>query len=209
MAIFKAPKITTAARVGLTLQESEIVYDLDLKEFFGGDGALLGGFPIGKGANGGGSAYNVQFIILTTQDILNKYVTLEATPTVEEDVLVTPEGGPMQIYGNDYIVNGNQLSWDGLGLDGVLEVGEYLIVQMPINNIYGVEVITLTAQDIINKFIILSATPLSPTDTIVTPEGGIQQRFGIDFTVTGNVLSWSGYGLEGFLEQGEVITIQY
>lgn len=210
MAVFKTPKITTVSRLALTLDASEIVYDLDLQEFFGGDGSTLGGFPIGKGSTGnGGGAYNVQFVTLTPQDIINKYIILETTPTSPEDVLLTPEGGLLQLYGQDYTVSANHLSWDGLGLDGFLEAGEYLIIQIPTGAIYGVETFTLSAQDIINKFVTLSVTPTSPTDVILTPEGGIQQRFGIDFTVNGNIVSWDGYGLDGFLEQNEVITIQY
>lgn len=43
MAIFKAPRITTADRIALVLGLSEIVYDTDLNGFFGGDGVTAGG----------------------------------------------------------------------------------------------------------------------------------------------------------------------
>jgi hypothetical protein len=48
MAIFKAPKITTAQRGVLTLDVSELVYDIDEKTFYGGDGSTEGGFLIGE-----------------------------------------------------------------------------------------------------------------------------------------------------------------
>lgn len=43
MAVFKVPRITTALRQDLLLEEAEIVYDVDLKKFFGGDGVTVGG----------------------------------------------------------------------------------------------------------------------------------------------------------------------
>jgi len=43
MAIFRVPRITTPLRSGLLLQEGEIVFDTDLKKFFGGDGITIGG----------------------------------------------------------------------------------------------------------------------------------------------------------------------
>jgi hypothetical protein len=43
MAIFRVPRITTTQRSILLLEEGEIVFDTDLKKFFGGDGITLGG----------------------------------------------------------------------------------------------------------------------------------------------------------------------
>ena len=49
MAIFKVPRITTGQRMGLTLEESEIVYDINHKIFYGGNGISAGGVAIGSG----------------------------------------------------------------------------------------------------------------------------------------------------------------
>jgi hypothetical protein len=43
VAILKVPRIATALRENLLLEEAEIVFDTDLKKFFGGDGVTLGG----------------------------------------------------------------------------------------------------------------------------------------------------------------------
>lgn len=43
MAVFRVPRITTVQRLPLLLDEGEIVFDTDLKTFFGGDGITLGG----------------------------------------------------------------------------------------------------------------------------------------------------------------------
>jgi hypothetical protein len=66
---------------------------------------------------------------LNSTDITNKYITLSTTPTAPTVALLTVVGGPMQSYGTDYTVSGNQLSWSGLFLDGVLVSGDILIVE--------------------------------------------------------------------------------
>lgn len=124
MAIFRVPRITTIQRSTLLLDVGEIVYDTDQKVFYGGDSVTVGGFLIGQSA---GSI--VEFVTLTQEDIDDKQVTLSNTPLSPSTVMVTPEGGIPQINGVDYIITGNILSWDSLGLDGFLEVNEVLIVQ--------------------------------------------------------------------------------
>ena len=124
MAIFKAPKITTIQRNSLVLEGSEVVYDVDQKAFYGGDGNTSGGFPIGANA---GSIY--QRIELTQEDINNKFVTLASTPLISSAVIVTPEGGIAQAYGIDFIVVGRQLRWNNLGLDNFLDESDVLLVQ--------------------------------------------------------------------------------
>ena len=124
MAIFKAPKITTIQRNALVLEGSEVVYDVDQKAFYGGDGTTSGGFPIG--ANAGSISQRIE---LTGIDINNKFVTLASTPLISSAVVVTVEGGITQAYGVDYTVVGNQLRWNGLGLDNFLDETDVLLVQ--------------------------------------------------------------------------------
>lgn len=124
MAMFKAPKVTTAQRALLTLEVSELVYDLDQKAFYGGDGATPGGFLVGEN-----SAYIVEQIDLTQEDIDNKFVTLAQTPLVPEAVILNIDGGIPQINGIDFIVQDNKISWKDLGLDGFLEETDVLLIQ--------------------------------------------------------------------------------
>jgi hypothetical protein len=124
MAIFKVPRITTEQRQGVILQIGEIVYDVDQDVFYGGDDNTMGGFLIGQN-----SGDIVERIELQEQDIFNKFVRLSDTPIISQNVIVTPEGGITQIYGIDYSVSGDRLVWDGLGLEGVLEQGDILIIQ--------------------------------------------------------------------------------
>lgn len=210
MAVFKAPRCTTAQRLELVLEPSEIVYDTELKEFFGGNGLDIGGFPIGSGGTTGIQVpYIVKEITLTAQNIANKYVALTEAPLVSGDIIVSPEGGIIQRYGVDYVVNGLFLTWADMGLDGYLEEGEILTVQIGQSIAYNIEYITLTTSDIANKKAKLMKKPSSAPSTVITPEGGLQQRYGIDYTIVDDWLIWDGYSLEGFLEEGEVITVQY
>lgn len=110
--------------MGLTLESSEVVFDTTMKSFFGGDGTTQGGFPIGKGIG-----TNVDKILLDQQSIDDKKVSLSSSPSVHRAVTLIPLGGIPQVNGIDFEVIGNELSWEGLGLDNFLEIGEQLIIQ--------------------------------------------------------------------------------
>jgi len=69
--------------------------------------------------------------------------------------------------------------------------------------------VTLTLLDINNKYIILPFTPVDSDNVSVTPAGGIPQINGIDFEVISNEIHWNGLGLEGFLEENDVLIIQH
>lgn len=73
----------------------------------------------------------------------------------------------------------------------------------------NVEILTLTQLNIDQGQATLSIAPLNPSNTLVYPEGGIAQIYGIDYLITGNTLDWSGLGLDGFLEVGETLIIEY
>jgi hypothetical protein len=124
MAIFKAPKLTTMQRSNLVLEVSELVYDVDKKAFFGGDGSNPGGFPVGAT-----SGFVVENIELTPQNILDKFVTLRLTPLIPSAVIVTPEGGIPQVNGVDFEIIDNKVSWKDKGLDGFLDNTDVLIIQ--------------------------------------------------------------------------------
>jgi hypothetical protein len=121
MAIFRAPKIASQSRTQLVLSTSEIVYDIDEKVFYGGDGATVGGFEIGKDAS---LKIKIESFLLNKENIDNKRVTLSEQPANPNDVTFFPEGGIEQRNGVDFNVSLNVLSWDGLGLDNFLEVDD-------------------------------------------------------------------------------------
>lgn len=71
------------------------------------------------------------------------------------------------------------------------------------------ETITLTSQNAIDKKVILSSPPTN-NDVSLLPDGGSLQTVGVDFVVINNKeVSWAGLGLDGYLEEGDVIYITY
>ena len=207
MAIFRVPRITATQRSVLLLDIGEIVYDTDQNIFYGGNGVEVGGFPIGSGTGAG--SFVTQIITLTNDNIVNKEIILSGVPVAPESVQLTPNNGIPQLNGVDFEVTLNVLSWDGLGLEGFLEVGDILIIQYSNSTNIVIENITLTQQNIDDKEVTLSSTPTSPEITSLFILGGLPQVYGIDFFVEGNKLKWNGLGLDGFLEINDVLNIQH
>lgn len=65
-------------------------------------------------------------ITLNAQNISQKRITLTLTPDVSYNISVTPREGCAQFMGSDFSVAGKDISWDGLGLDSLLVVGDIL-----------------------------------------------------------------------------------
>lgn len=124
MAIFRVPRITTEQRERLVLLDSEVVFDLDLKKYFGGDGSTLGGFLIGSNLG-----FRYERIEITEEHVQNKQVILEGTPFNPAAVNLSFEKGIPQVYGTDFIIQGKVLSWNGRGLDGFIDDTDVLLVQ--------------------------------------------------------------------------------
>jgi hypothetical protein len=125
MAIFKAPRINSEQRSSLVLQEAEVVYDVDLKQYFGGDGILEGGFPLGKGTE----PY-IQLITITNINISDKQIVLEKTVTNPSKTRLEFLNGTLQIYEIDYTISdGNKVVWESLGLDGFIEENDVIRVE--------------------------------------------------------------------------------
>lgn len=76
-----------------------------------------------------GSGANINKFTLSPTDITNKFVTLSSVPTTLSNTILDVIGGPTQDYSIDFTVTGTTLSWNALGLDGVLTSGDKLIVQ--------------------------------------------------------------------------------
>lgn len=123
MAVLKVPRIRKQDREAIVLQASEIVFDLDEERYWGGNGATLGGIPLSESVTS-----HTEYIKLTNFHIENKRVQLPEIP-LNNNIILTPSGGIPQIMGVDFILNSNLIIWEGLGLDGFLEVDDYLIIQ--------------------------------------------------------------------------------
>jgi hypothetical protein len=66
---------------------------------------------------------------------------------------------------------------------------------------------TLTPADISNGYITLPSAPGTPTDTVIQYEGAPSQLYGIDFTVAGALLTFTG--MSGLVASGEKITVLF
>ena len=125
MAIFRLPKITTTERTQIILSPAEIVFDIDTCTFYGGDGSTLGGFEIGKDIQ---LKLKKETISLNQGNIDTKKVTLIHDPQDVENIIFIPQGGIEQIYDVDFTVKGKEVHWNGLGLDGFLELDDIINV---------------------------------------------------------------------------------
>lgn len=75
---------------------------------------------------------------------------------------------------------------------------------------YQVDYIDITAVDEAAKQIALSATPSEPERTLVDiANGGGIMRYSLDFTVSGNILSWSGGRFDGILGDGDELRVVF
>lgn len=70
--------------------------------------------------------FTVRYHEITAPEAAAKELTLAATPSVPSNVILDIIGGSSQRYGVDFSVSGNVLTWDSLGLDGVINVGDIL-----------------------------------------------------------------------------------
>ena len=74
---------------------------------------------------------------------------------------------------------------------------------------YNVEKFTLSPSDITNKSVTLANTPSTANLTRLVVIEGIEQDYGVDFSVSGTLLTWNGLGLESLLESGDKLIIVY
>lgn len=67
---------------------------------------------------------------------------------------------------------------------------------------------TVTEGEASAKSFTLSQTPLVPGEVVVlVTGGGGPQKFGADFTISGNTFSWDGLGLDGLLGEGDLVVM--
>lgn len=71
------------------------------------------------------------------------------------------------------------------------------------------QVVTLTPQHISSKSFTLTKSPILGYNMTILPRGGCQQFYEIDFVVDDLIVTWDGYGLDGLLEVGDVLQIDY
>lgn len=154
----------------------------------------------------------VDYITLTSEDLINKQITLSKTPAQAEMTLWDMVSGSAQVYSEDFTVTGNTLSWDGKSPESFLEIGDVcrIVYVYEVTDVkLQVEYITFDNTMITNKQIQLQSIPADPADITWTIISGSEQVYLIDFTISGNILSWEGKPLDGVLAVGDSCRIVY
>jgi hypothetical protein len=112
--------------------------------------------------------------------------------------------------GSIYHVDGSQgtagMVWTSVGTQGK---GTWASVTAPAGVTPNVQYITVSAPQAVAKAVTLSAAPTVPSKTLVDMLQGDAQIYGVDYTVSGTTLSWSGLGLDGVLTTGDILRIVY
>jgi len=67
----------------------------------------------------------------------------------------------------------------------------------------------ITEEQILSKQIILDIAPIAPTSVTFRFLNGTAQVYGEQYIVQGSILSWDGYSLDGFIEEGDLVSIGY
>lgn len=80
-------------------------------------------------AAAGGSTSEIEYRTVSAGESAAKQLTLVATPVTPGEVILGVAGAPTQVYGTDFTVTGNILSWSGTSLDGILTTGDQLLIE--------------------------------------------------------------------------------
>lgn len=202
-----ADQIITGTGADLTLaNEASILLFYDVDQ----------GFWKVVGGTGGGGAVSYQEVPAGTVNGTNAvFGPLTYLPTDDNSVLVFVNG-VARVLGTEFTVSGGTITFQpGFIPQPAQSVyvwysTEGTPVTPVLNGTYRVEYRTLTLGEATAEQLTLSFTPGVPAYVAMDIRGGAGAPFfGVDFTVTGNVLSWSGLGLSGLLATGDQVRILY
>jgi hypothetical protein len=74
----------------------------------------------------------------------------------------------------------------------------------------NVEYFTVTELEVLNKEIILQEIALSPEKSRLEFVNGTVQQYAVDYVILdGNRLSWDSLGLDNFMEENDIIRVEY
>jgi hypothetical protein len=69
--------------------------------------------------------------------------------------------------------------------------------------------VVITQQNLNDKSLTLPHTPISSESVSISFVNGTSQVNGIDYEVSGNVVSWEDMGLDNFIELNDVLIVQH
>lgn len=168
------------------------------------------------GTGGGSSTVSYQETPAGTVNGVNAvFGPLTYLPTDDNSVVVMVDG-IVRVLGTEFTVSSGTITFQS-GFEPTTGQTVYawyttggLPVAPVISGVYRVEYRTLTGGEATAEQITLSFTPGVPSYVSLDIKSAASAPyFGDDFTVSGNILSWSGLGLSGLLSAGDKLRIIY
>lgn len=69
-------------------------------------------------------------VVITNINMTTKTLTVSRSIQYPSRTKIFPQGGPAQIYSTDFtVVSPNIISWGNMGLDGLLEIGDHIVIE--------------------------------------------------------------------------------
>ena len=138
--------------------------------------------------------------------------SLTLIPSSDESVLVVRNGLVVDI--SEYTVNSGVVEFLVAPAAGQSIYAYYLTEGTPVNPPVGggtfqVDYITLTSAMIANNQLTLANVPADPTKVALDVVQGSSQVYNVDYSVSSNVISWSGLGLQTQVTTGDILRFIY
>ena len=160
----------------------------------------------------------VQEVLLGTADGSNPNFTLTQAPSAPTNTFVFLDSTivPRTEYtltGRNIVFNADTIPSAGTTVQAMYIIqtgfsGQTLSAGAA-GSVPKVQNLTVAIADVLTGQISLALAPFDPSSTVVDIIGEGAQLYGTDFTVTGNILSWSGRGMASVISAGDVLRIQY
>ena len=165
------------------------------------------------GGSGGGIGFQETPVGLVNG--VNAIFTLSKLPTDDNSIIVVVNG--LIVPRSAYTVVGAVITFNPQWIPATCQEVYcwYLTEGSPSTPILpsGDEVVeyrTITLAEATNKQLVLAQVPGNPTRVKLDVIGGCAQEYGVDFSVVGNVVEWTGLGLDDIpTEQGDKFRIVY
>ncbi len=114
----------------------------------------------------------------------------------------------LQIRASDPVAPSENQLWINVATNSINIARTGGIVRL--NDTSFSETISVTAANMLTKTITVSKAVQYPSRTKIFPQGGPAQIYAVDFTVVSpSTIIWGGMGLDGIIEEGDSLVIEY
>lgn len=152
----------------------------------------------------------VKEVLSGTINEVNTSFSITNTPI--DDTLVVLRNG-LAVPNSEYSFTHPNINFTTAPSVGTKLEGYYLTggspAITPLTGVEEVEYRTVTAGENTAKQLTLAQTPLVPNQVVLDIIQGTAQEFSVDYSVSGNILTWNGYDLDGIVVAGTRFRIRY